>query len=367
MSLQFILENMLFGLFVCQIVSKIIAFLSFRVGEYLYLIGFTVFCFILYLNPTNQFSYFYALPFIYSAIVTFIINSNHRIKKISKTSNSLALTSLIFGFIIILLWAFDISIYPSVLALMLLGIFSSSPISFLLKNYSKFFMVEKMIWIVLWVIILTGLGMIFHYELANQPETYLTIAILLLNSFVFTAVYQFLSIYKLSINKIEEKNSSLFQSNLRIIKSNALLEKKLISSQDKALNNQINPHFIFNSINSIISLIYAREVTSSKKYLNDFSSLLKLILSENNTTFVSLENEIEILEKYVSLEKLRKKSPFHFKVEISSELNPKNIFIPRLFFQAHVENSIWHGFSEIYEIEDPTIELSVQKKTTPLE
>jgi len=359
MSLQFFLENLLFGLLACQIISEVLAFFAYRVSTYLHLIGFTIFCYTLYVNPSEDSYWLYAFPFFYTGLITLVINSSENLKKITKIPNSAGFVSLFIGFLLLLLWKLDLSVNASILVLIMTGIFSYTPIFYFIKHKSRFLKKEKYTWLILWSILILGILLRLSYELFSLESYYSILSIILINSLVFLTITQMLSRYKYSISQLEQKNTTLFKKNLSIIKSNAQLEKKLISSQDKAFNNQINPHFIFNSINSIVSLIYAKKILAADKYLNDFSSLLRLILTEENRTFVSLKEEIEILEKYVSLEKLRKQTPFKFQVKISQELDYERIYIPRLFFQALVENSIWHGFSEVYRVTSPGIDLSI--------
>lgn len=110
----------------------------------------------------------------------------------------------------------------------------------------------------------------------------------------------------------------------------------------KALRAQMNPHFIFNSLNSIQDFVLNHESRLAAKYLSKFAKLIRMILDLSEQTFVTLEQKITFLNLYVELELLRLNQSFSWDVEIDPELS-KEVLVPTLLIQPHIENAIWHG------------------------
>ncbi len=121
------------------------------------------------------------------------------------------------------------------------------------------------------------------------------------------------------------------------------LNKDFATSQLTALRMQMNPHFIFNALNSIQQYILQGNVTEANKYLSKFSKLQRDILNCSNQSFISLEKEIEILSAYLQLEQLRFGDNFTYCINMIDEIDPTEIKIPPMMLQPFVENAIWHG------------------------
>jgi tetratricopeptide (TPR) repeat protein len=121
------------------------------------------------------------------------------------------------------------------------------------------------------------------------------------------------------------------------------LEKQLIELEQKALSLQMNPHFIFNSLNSISSFISKNDPVSAKKYLSKFASLMRLILENSREPFIPLQKEIETLTYYLELEQLRFENKFEFKIEIAPGIEINSVIIPPMLIQPQIENAIIHG------------------------
>ena len=119
---------------------------------------------------------------------------------------------------------------------------------------------------------------------------------------------------------------------------NRLAEEKLT-----ALRSQMNPHFIFNSLNSIQQYILNGEIDNANKFLSKFSKLIRMVLQYSEYNFISLDEEINMLELYLSVEKTRFGNSFEYKILIEDELDTEEIKIPNLMIQPFVENAIWHG------------------------
>jgi tetratricopeptide (TPR) repeat protein/two-component sensor histidine kinase len=109
------------------------------------------------------------------------------------------------------------------------------------------------------------------------------------------------------------------------------------------LRAQINPHFIFNCLNSIYRYTKERDTDTAAKYLQKFSSLLRLVLENSRTEKITLARDLEALQLYVDIEALRFKEKLQFSLEIDPEIDPTFLQIPGMLIQPHVENAIWHG------------------------
>ncbi len=119
--------------------------------------------------------------------------------------------------------------------------------------------------------------------------------------------------------------------------------KKLAEVEMKALKAQMNPHFIFNSLNSINRYIVKSEPEKASLYLTKFSKLIRLILDNSNHKIISLENELNALKLYIELEALRFNEKFTYDIHLNEELNPLSVGVPPMIIQPFVENAIWHG------------------------
>lgn len=109
------------------------------------------------------------------------------------------------------------------------------------------------------------------------------------------------------------------------------------------LRAQINPHFIFNCLNSIYRYTKERDTDTAAKYLQKFSSLLRLVLENSRSEKITLARDLEALQLYVDIEALRFKEKLQFSLEIDPEIDPTFLQIPGMLLQPHVENAIWHG------------------------
>jgi LytS/YehU family sensor histidine kinase len=117
------------------------------------------------------------------------------------------------------------------------------------------------------------------------------------------------------------------------------LKADFVEAELKALRSQMNPHFIFNALNSIQALILKSELESSYDYLVLFSKLVRKTLNYSNEEFISLEAEIDFLRIYLSLEKLRF-DDFNFTLEINGD---EDVYLPSLTIQPFIENALLHG------------------------
>jgi two-component sensor histidine kinase len=120
-------------------------------------------------------------------------------------------------------------------------------------------------------------------------------------------------------------------------------EKELIELEAKALRAQMNPHFVFNCLNSIKSLIQLNENEKSVTYLTTFSKLIRTLLNNAEKKEISLYDEIETCKYYLQLEAMRFDTKFSYSVSADENIDLKSVQVPALIIQPFIENAIWHG------------------------
>ncbi|WP_346880730.1 histidine kinase [uncultured Algibacter sp.] len=111
----------------------------------------------------------------------------------------------------------------------------------------------------------------------------------------------------------------------------------------KSLRSQMNPHFIFNALNSVNSFIASNDERTANKYLTDFSLLMRAVLENSEEDFIPLEKEITLLELYTKLEHFRFKDKFDYTITVDENINTKDFVIPPMLLQPYIENAVWHG------------------------
>jgi len=135
----------------------------------------------------------------------------------------------------------------------------------------------------------------------------------------------------------------IFQSRIRYLRKRNEIEKRLIHSQLSALKAQMNPHFMYNALNSIQALILKQDIKNSNLYLSKFSNLMRKVLDASGKDTISLQEESEILLLYLDLEKLRFGDEFNYRIHVDSEIDPYQVSIPSMILQLFVENALKHG------------------------
>ena len=133
------------------------------------------------------------------------------------------------------------------------------------------------------------------------------------------------------------------QRNKRQEQDKATLKLQTIELEAKALRAQMNPHFVFNCLNSIKSLIQQNETEKSVTYLTTFSKLIRTLLNNADKKLISLYDEIETCKLYLQLEAMRFDTKFSYAFDIDDTIDLKSIQIPALIIQPFIENAIWHG------------------------
>ncbi len=126
----------------------------------------------------------------------------------------------------------------------------------------------------------------------------------------------------------------------------AEFKTEVSETEMKALRSQMNPHFIFNSLNSIGDYIAKNNTKLADEYLAKFAKLMRLILENSEKKEVPLSEDLKALELYMQLESLRMNQKFTYEIKVDEAIDPENTLVPPLILQPFVENSIWHGISK---------------------
>jgi hypothetical protein len=126
-------------------------------------------------------------------------------------------------------------------------------------------------------------------------------------------------------------------------------ERKIYEHEQMALRAQMNPHFIFNSLNSIQQYVFAGDAMEANHFITSFSSLIRQTLYISGKKFITLVEEVKYLEAYLTLEQCKYENIFNFQITLSKEVVPENIPIPPLLLQPFIENSIRHGVLNMKE------------------
>ncbi|MBL7913497.1 MAG: histidine kinase [Bacteroidia bacterium] len=140
------------------------------------------------------------------------------------------------------------------------------------------------------------------------------------------------SLYRIRVRHIEKTEA---------IKTD--FNKQLAETEMRALRAQMNPHFIFNCLNSINRYIIKNDQKTASLYLTKFAKLIRLILDNSEQHMVALSQEMEALKLYIEIEALRFDHRFSYEIDVDSEVNTDSIYVPSMIIQPFVENAIWHG------------------------
>ncbi|RKR14628.1 tetratricopeptide repeat protein [Maribacter vaceletii] len=136
-------------------------------------------------------------------------------------------------------------------------------------------------------------------------------------------------------------------------------EKKLLTLEQTMLRSQMNPHFLFNSLNSIKLYIINNEKKNAVHYLNKFSKLVRKILEASSLKEIPLAEELETVDLYMNIENIRFSNEINFNISIAEDIDTHTIKIPSLILQPFLENALWHGLSS--KEGEKNIKLNVRK------
>jgi len=137
-------------------------------------------------------------------------------------------------------------------------------------------------------------------------------------------------------------------------------EKKQAELEMQALRAQMNPHFIFNCLSSINRFILKNESKIASNYLTRFSRLIRMVLMNSQKSLIALDDELQMLEIYLEMERLRFKNSFDYAITFLNAIDSDNVFIPPLLLQPFCENAIWHGLMHKEGPGRLDIELSIE-------
>lgn len=137
-------------------------------------------------------------------------------------------------------------------------------------------------------------------------------------------------------------------------------DKKMLTLEQTMLRSQMNPHFLFNSLNSIKLYIINNEKKNAVHYLNKFSKLVRKILEASSLREISLEDELETVSLYMHIENIRFSNKIDFTVDVDRDVDVNQVKIPSLILQPFLENALWHGLSSKKGIKKIHLHISKQ-------
>ena len=150
--------------------------------------------------------------------------------------------------------------------------------------------------------------------------------------------------YQRRINRIRQEEE--FKRKEAEFKQKEAEYKQLAAETETAvLRLQMNPHFIFNSMNSISSYILERDVDTANAYLDRFAKLMRMILKLGKQPIIPVADEIDLLEQYMKTEAMRFEQKFDYDFDLGPNVDEDDTFVPTMILQPFVENAIWHGLS----------------------
>lgn len=213
---------------------------------------------------------------------------------------------------------------------------------------AKYFCVGTIIYIVL--VSITQLrfyiGLDPFFKVSVAPSLFMYIGALI-QAFIFAFIIG------MSVKRVEMQNKS---AEVKL----AFKYKELEELKMTALQSQMNPHFLFNSLNSINNFVLKSEVEKASDYITKFSRLIRVILKSSTSLTVPFSEELGILSLYVKLEQMRINGGFEYIVNIDKDIQLDRIKVPPLFLQPFIENSIWHGLTHIEG--DKQISLTIKRE-----
>lgn len=144
----------------------------------------------------------------------------------------------------------------------------------------------------------------------------------------------------------------------------ATFKQQLSELEMKALRAQMNPHFMFNCMNSINRMILSSDNENASRYLTKFSKLIRLMLQNSEQPTVPLEDELSMLETYIQLENMRFNGKINYHISIDDSIDQKNTLVPSMVLQPFIENAIWHGL--LHKDEEGLINITIRENDDEL-
>jgi sensor histidine kinase YesM len=146
--------------------------------------------------------------------------------------------------------------------------------------------------------------------------------------------------------KLKESQISFLEADAeehRVAKLSADYEKQITLLHLQSLRSQMNPHFIFNALNSIKVFLIESDKENAVLYLNKFAKLIRMVLESSREFKISLGEELDIAKLYISLESIRFEDGIDFTIDVERGINLRDTKVPPLVFQPFLENAVWHG------------------------
>jgi LytS/YehU family sensor histidine kinase len=143
-----------------------------------------------------------------------------------------------------------------------------------------------------------------------------------------------------------KQQAELRQQEAEVKQLKTEFEKRLAQTEMATLRSQMNPHFIFNCLNSIKLYTMQNDTKAATEYLSKFSKLIRLVLENSRTATIPLASELEALQLYMDMEVMRFKQKLSYTISVAEDVDASYIEIPPLLLQPYVENAIWHGLMQ---------------------
>jgi len=137
----------------------------------------------------------------------------------------------------------------------------------------------------------------------------------------------------------------------------AIKTKEMSDLKMTALQSQMDPHFLYNSLNSINNFVLKNDIEKASDYITKFSRLIREILTNSSNLTIPLSKELGVLGLYIKLEQMRMVGGFDYVVSVDDEIDLESIEVPPLFIQPFIENAIWHGFANKKDYKRITINI----------
>jgi len=153
---------------------------------------------------------------------------------------------------------------------------------------------------------------------------------------------------------------------IRLEQAKSATQSKINELEQMALRSQMNPHFIFNCLNSIQNFLLHNNFEKTNEYLTAFAQLIRQTLDNSSRSSINLENEIKYLNSYLELESMRFAHSFEHSIQLDPAINADNTYIPTMILQPYVENSIRHGLRYRQEDGLKTVKIIFEKRGNTL-
>ncbi|MEL6718845.1 MAG: histidine kinase [Bacteroidota bacterium] len=188
------------------------------------------------------------------------------------------------------------------------------------------------------IFVALGIAFVNNWDWAAASRPLLECIALAISVFII-ASYQFQTeIVQFNYEKVLEQQNKLIKSQVE-----AEFSRKIAEIEMTALRAQMNPHFLFNVLNSIKLYMIQNDARTASKYLTKFSRLIRLILNNSKSAMIKLSEELNALQLYIEMENFRFNDKFDYEIRIDETIDVDEVDIPPMILQPYVENAIWHG------------------------